>query len=403
MRNNLYIKIYFKFEKFRFLSIYTLIKNLNKTNMTTLSKFFGISIKNDKFMVDWDVICNNIPEVEKMKTVMQKPDYHAEGDVFAHTKLATEYFIRTNDAIYDFSKMALIAVILHDVGKVLCPIGENGFVKSGGHEKLSAEFTKKLLLTSNIKDIKLDEINSIVTMIKHHDLRYKYKEMKPNKIFAAISDIRDNIKYENRLDIMYSIWAADFYGSIKTVETDEPVEDARRNIWKFFTQVNRPHMILMCGLPGAGKNYFIENILLNKVMNNEEYVVLSRDDIRLELGIVTGVGTSDEEQQVTTVFNERLKTALENRQNIIINNTNLRYQYREMFFNKAKENNYETRLYYINRPYEKLLEARPGDNWKKVIDRMIASFDIPNKNEALIYKEWDEELINYLIKYAAND
>jgi predicted kinase len=103
------------------------------------------------------------------------------------------------------------------------------------------------------------------------------------------------------------------------------------------------------------------------------------------------------------VFNERLKTALENRQNIIINNTNLRYQYREMFFNKAKENNYETRLYYINRPYEKLLEARPGDNWKKVIDRMIASFDIPNKNEALIYKEWDEELINYLIKYASND
>ena len=350
--------------------------------MKNICKLFGISYLDDRktLQINWDILCQNISEFELMKTIKQRPDYHAEGTVFNHTRLAVDYYLDVVQPEYSNIKnvniVMLLSVLLHDIGKVFCAIGDDGYVKSGGHEKLSVEWIQEFFIKKT--DIDWDTLRNMVTLVKYHDLRYKYRDMTTLKVKQALNEI-DSLYQCSTYDILniFDIWRCDYCGSIGTVTDDEDVEDAIRNIEKIYYR--DPLMIVMCGLPGAGKNHFIENSIHNYI---GDHVVISRDDIREELGITTGIGTNQQEDSVTKIFNSRLQEALSNHQNIVINNTNIRKKYRKELIEKAKNFGYRTRIYVVCRPYEKLREARPGDTWEIVIDRMIKNFEIPTGDEA---------------------
>ncbi|RLB67586.1 MAG: hypothetical protein DRH08_03310, partial [Deltaproteobacteria bacterium] len=38
----------------------------------------------------WQTLCDNIPELLDLADTLQPPEYHAEGDVAVHTRLAVE-------------------------------------------------------------------------------------------------------------------------------------------------------------------------------------------------------------------------------------------------------------------------------------------------------------------------
>jgi predicted kinase len=344
----------------------------------------------DGFQVSFEKLCEYFPEFEKMKTVMQRPDWHQEGSVFNHTKLAVEYFLQQyKDGCLRFQMgyYVLIAILFHDMGKVFCPIGEDGYVKSGGHERLSEQYLKKMFFTTNDTFFSPHEMSLITTLVKHHDLRYKYKEMKPNTLNEAINEIKTVFRGLNWLKYFSHVWAADVNGSRPSPEKQDENIGTTIEFFKNRFCNPKPQMILMCGIPGSGKNYFIENNIGKVGFLESNPVIISRDDVRLELGIENGIGTDAQEKQVSKICDERLNEALKNRRNVIINNTNLKYKYRKQYYDLAKSNNYETVLYFIRRDFEKVLEARPGENWRNVINRMIENMDIPTNAEADFVRE----------------
>ena len=78
------------------------------------------------------------------------------------------------------------------------------------------------------------------------------------------------------------------------------------------------NFIMMIGLPGVGKDYFIENTLKHTYPN---VIILSSDDIREE--VFNDVNDQTHNSEVFSIMRERTLNALKNGHDVIYNATNL--------------------------------------------------------------------------------
>ena len=132
----------------------------------------------------------------------------------------------------------------------------------------------------------------------------------------------------------------------------------------------------MVGLPGSGKNYYIEN-------NLPHLPTLSRDDIRTEIGIPgeKPQGNKEEEDKVTQIFMERLRNYCETETSFIINNVNVRLRYRQDALREIVPYNAEIVYVYVDTPIETCKERRDGQIPEGVIDRMWGYEEMPSPKE----------------------
>ena len=123
-----------------------------------------------------------------------------------------------------------------------------------------------------------------------------------------------------------------------------------------------PSVYVLIGLPGAGKNTWIERFLGGNVP--EDIVILSRDDIRAELGFCKDgekvVLSADKENKVSEVFNERFVKALNDGKDVVLNNINLKKRYRDDFKRLAGNRLIDWRYVYVEAPtIEDNIKRRP--------------------------------------------
>ena len=83
-----------------------------------------------------------LPEVARMKGVEQTPDYHPEGDVFAHTLLLLEQISNLKSQI---SETFAYGCLLHDVAKAVCIEKQGERITFYGHTEKGAEMAVEIL------------------------------------------------------------------------------------------------------------------------------------------------------------------------------------------------------------------------------------------------------------------
>ena len=391
-------------------------------------KYFKVKTVGDEFKIEpiWKKI-EKIPEFAILKTCKQNPKWHSEGDAFVHTKAVTEACIKYVEKGFSFigenAQALVLSALFHDIGKGTTTFEKNGKWHAYGHEMESEKFTRRLLWDEGYKFRE-----KVCALVRWHMEPLNWREKKKNFLegFIEMAEVFGNVD----IDIVYLLLLKlfDIQGSKQEDEKskERDIEYVEKLIqlanrmgldfsdghlfYKYFidedykedTSKKEVNIYTIIGLPGAGKDTFLKNLIQTDspftyinhdgslktipTLNPEETVVLCRDDIRYELGFCKKgekiVGSGKQEDEVSKVFNKRALEAARAGKNIVINNINLKRQYREQILRYLSE--FKVNSYYIYIEAETLdlnKERREGQISDEAFNYMIEHFDWPHPSE----------------------
>lgn len=115
----------------------------------------------------WDRLKAVITELEPLADTPQPPEYHAEGDVAIHTRLAIE------SCPADCDPDLLWVALLHDIGKpATTQQTATGRITAYGHDKLGAEIASDILKRIEMPSKRRERI---IWAIRHHTFHHSWQ------------------------------------------------------------------------------------------------------------------------------------------------------------------------------------------------------------------------------------
>ena len=386
--------------------------------------------------VNWDFI-ETINEFNVLKTTQQSEKWHKEGNVFEHTKLVTNTMIKelTLNDVEKTSKYYMLmvaAALCHDLGKATTTkwSTEKNDYTCKYHSVEGARITRKLFFDENV-----DFREKLCSMVRWHmNLHHIFDDK--DLVLTKLIDLSCWCRMP--LCDMCLLNYCDSKGSINDIETEEMLNNKFNELEKIciendiyhkpYTFINEQHRIIfysthdiekrrqqlgtiektkhpftifmMIGLPGSGKDTYIKKHL-------SHLPTVCRDDIRIEMGMQgeKPTGTKSEEDQVTQIFNKKMLELCEQNQSFVINNTNLKKQYRDDYKKIVMKYNPYIIYIYVEAPtINDNKSRRNGQMPLSVIDRMIDNFDypLPTEYHQMIFDiqdEYKDGIVNTKIEY----
>jgi poly(A) polymerase len=128
----------------------------------------------------WDLLDSSglmravLPELDRMKGVLQPEQFHPEGDVFKHTRLMLQFLPE------EVSASLVFAVLLHDVAKpVTASVDETGRIRFSGHDRVGAEMAEEIMRRLRFSGA---EIEATVEMVRQHMVFKDVPKMREAKL-----------------------------------------------------------------------------------------------------------------------------------------------------------------------------------------------------------------------------
>lgn len=141
--------------------------------------------------------------------------------------------------------------------------------------------------------------------------------------------------------------------------------------------MDKPKMILMCGLSGSGKSTISKELALKY-----NAVILSTDAIREE--IHGNPECQDNPEKIFGILGHRIRKNLKNDRNIIVDATNLTVRNRRSIIHYASNCEKTLICYVVNKPYEQCLidninREHPVPEY--VLEKQNKRFSMPTYDE----------------------
>lgn len=379
---------------------------MNVINNTNKLWQFPFAPTAPTWSVDWPALISTFQWLRILGDCPQDPEYHAEGDVLTHTRMVCEAMIalpewRTLDQ--QAQSILFTAALLHDVAKpYYTEVNSEGRVSSKGHVIKGSRMVRDILWNMH------NEINlvvpfhireTIVALIRHSGL--------PFFLFDKPDMTRSVIKASQlvRCDWLAILAEADLRGRIckdhhKILENimlfreycreqqcfDQPFQfaSAHSRFIYFYKGGNDAHyhafddtkmeVVLMVGLPAAGKDEWIAN-------NLNTWPVISLDALRTELK----VPAHKNQGIIISTSKERAREYLRTQTNFIWNATNISRTRREPLISLFADYHARIKIVYVERDLSTIRDAnhqREATVPANVIKKMADSLDIPDLTEA---------------------
>ena len=384
-------------------------------------------VKDEQLFYDWKKI-EKIPEFAVLKKCEQNPRWHSEGNVWNHTVKVCEamvaklrFYRYTYKKHPQEAKLLMTAALFHDIGKGVTTTFKKGNWHAYGHEVEGEKITRRLLW-----DEGFEFREQVCSLVRHHMDPLVIMDS-PKNLLEKIVGLSQSVNIKNLCLLKH----CDIEGSQQMAETStHDIDIAKvselqtiashlgclskpshvpltgKYEWKKIGDTRKPIKVyVMVGLPGAGKDTCIADMILNddslmpmppmvldsfgKFMQTttpDDSVILSRDNIREELGFCKPgekiVGTRYQEDKVTKVFNDRLKEAADAGKDIIVDAINIKKEYRVRLVESLA--NYRCTFNYVYVEAEGLetnIKRRQGQIDKKVFEDMLGRFEFPTYDE----------------------
>jgi predicted kinase len=340
--------------------------------------------------------------VRAMAATPQDPRYHAEGDVWIHTRMVCDALI-TEDAWPSLTaaerRLMLTAALLHDAGKPEVTFTDaDGRIRSPEHALRGETIARRVLWQLEESFAFREHVAALVR--NHLQPRYLPEQRSPLRRLFAIS-------YTTRCDLLALLARADTRGRIT-----EDYSLSLKRIGQFTDLAYRydclthpraftsdharflyfrhalddpaavvdnpagPTIIVMSGLPASGKNTWIARQLT-------ELPVIALDDIRVELGIPP----TAPQEPVVQLAHARVAALLAQQQDLIWNATTLGKRHRTTLIDLAASWDPRIRIVHVDAPPSLLFprnRARPPHAVvpDDVIERMTCIWQPPDLTEA---------------------
>lgn len=333
-----------------------------------------------------------------MRDCPQSAAYHAEGDVWIHTRMVLDE-LRQLPAwrTLDLASRELLfaAATLHDVGKPATTRVEGGLITSRGHSVKGARMARRILWEMGFPP-RLRE--SIAALIRYHQLPYYLIDRTDGRRLAIESS------QTTRVDLLTILAEADVRGRICN-DLPRLLDNIGRfaqfcrasNCWsgpyEFANEHSRflyfrvpgadPEFVatdetdceitLMSGFPGAGKDTWLAT--------NYPGPVISLDAIREQ----TGVPATGDQGAVLQMARRQAKDRLAAGEDFAWNATNIARELRAQVIELAAAYNARVRIVWLEAPRTELWErnrTRPTPVPASVIDLMMERWETPDPWEA---------------------
>ncbi len=312
------------------------------------------------------------PWARAMVDCQQDAQWHAEGDVWTHTKMVCNELTRLDEweSLDDDDRRALLLTALfHDAAKPLTTVldSETGHVRSPNHAVKGERLVRGVL-----RDLEcpLGERERVCSLVRYHG--------RPAFVLEREDTSREVVRLswlsENRLLYLFSL--ADTRGRdtdsmsrpednlhcFKILAEENDCFDARYPFatdharLEYFRQAEPnlhyvPHdefsfeVTMMCGLPGSGKDTWLAT-------HRPKHPVVSLDDIRAEMK----VDPTDDQGRVIQAATERCRQYLRAGTSFAFNATNILRQTRSRWTGLFADYKARIELVYIEPPMRVLLK-----------------------------------------------
>ena len=364
--------------------------------------------------IDWNGDENALSSfVIPMTRTEQNPAFHAEGDVWTHTKMVCEEVVKLNsfrNLTEEKQQAVFLAALLHDIGKVPTTRWEDEKWTSPNHtlvgSKMARQFLWQLGFCGTPEKQQFRE--TVCNLIRYHsfpphaiddpDGKRKLIAIAANGEFCPLFTI----------ELLCVLCEADALGRVCEDEQDrlrmaEQVqlcrEFAKENScdtgpFQFPSQHTRysylsgkdiapevelyddtwGEVILMSGLPGTGKDTWIQE-------NCPDLPMISLDEIRKEMKI----SPTDNQSKVVEIARELARELLRKKQSFVWNATNLSPMVRGKQIRLFTQYRASTRIVYLETDWEEELRrnaSRLDEVPEQAICHMIEELVPPETKEA---------------------
>ncbi len=355
--------------------------------------------------LDWEGLRAQFSWIRAMEGVPQHPIFHAEGDVFIHTRRVVEALIEL-DAwrnLADHERVLLFAsALLHDVGKPICTRrDETGRISSRGHALKGEFIARQILWTGQELETPLPfgPREYIANMVRFHGLPLQFLHWtKPERTIIAASQ-------RVHMDMIALLAEADVKGRICS-DADELLEriELFREQCKECTCYDKPRqfadeysrfvyfqregrdpdyvayddtefeVVLMAGLPAVGKDTWIHHHLADQP-------IIALDALRKKLKIAA----EDEQGPVIAAAKEQARIWMRKKQAFVWNATNITRMMRQQMVELFLSYNARVRIVYLDAPFNTILQrnrTRQNSVPEHVIYKLLGKLEVPDVTEA---------------------
>jgi len=365
----------------------------------------------------WEGILASFSAVRGLAGCPQDPVYHGEGDVLLHTELVCRALVaseRWRGLPAEERSVVFAATLLHDIAKPACTAVEpDGHISARGHARRGAQRARLLLwrgdgwegaATTMPRPAPFQEREAIVALVRHHGLPlHLLDEPDPRRAVIRVSQTA-------RCDHLALLAEADGRGRVCDDADDLLARvDLFRNYCREHGCLDRPYafpsglsrfayfrkdqgqeadpaydpyddsrceVVLMVGLPGAGKDSWLRTHL-------PDWPVISLDALRHDLDI----GPRDDQHPVVAAARERARVYLREGRSFAWNATNITRQLRAGLVDFFVAYQARVRIVYVEAPLEEVLRRNRGRAGRAqvpeaVIHRFAARLDVPDPTEA---------------------
>jgi predicted kinase len=293
-------------------------------------------------------------------------------------------------------RVLFAAAVLHDVGKPDCTHSEEGRISSRGHSRRGAILARNLLWQMAVPFAAREQVSAL---IRYHQVPYFLIDRPDGQRLAV------EVSQTTRCDHLALLAEADVRGRI--------CHDRQRlldNVGLFVEQVRemgclhapylfasdharvlffqneqrhpdapahaafRAEVVLMSGLPGAGKDHHIRHHLA-------DWPVISLDDLREEMD----VSPADSQGTVVNEARDRARELLRQGRSFVWNATNLSRQLRGGVLSLFLAYQARVRIVYLETAHEVLFaqnRQRERRVPEKILRRLLDRWEVPDVTEA---------------------